>query len=421
MKVLIASMAGDILASLENVEPGWTKRQLMTMLQREISWSPLPLQLTLLHDATHIVGDITLEEAGVADGSRITLIRQALPRILITGASAARLVDVSGGAPPVLLRPAEGEVIWAACAPSGLVALTVTGGVQAWNAESGACICSLDVEGAFFGTFSCDSELAITCHSGGVAQLWAVASWERLSTLSGHRGDVYAACFSPDGNIVVTAVDNTTVKIWSVLDGACLRTLRGQRIQEGRDIFLSDGQHIVTTSEKVAKIWSTASKSCVLQLQGNHEDLLLAEACGGGKYVLTLTFDGLAIVFDASSGNQMISSDPTDRVYDAAVGPYGDILCTVHLVPSTGAVFAKGCHIRSLNVLWQVHLYFGCAIFLPSFSPTGDLLLVWHCDDVEEQVKVSFVDTTAGLLEQPCCVVQGESAILARFVPASST
>jgi WD40 repeat protein len=67
--------------------------------------------------------------------------------------------------------------------------------------------------------FSSDGKKAVTASGDNTAQIWSVATGQRLAILQGHEDSVIHAEFSLDSQKVITASRDNTAKIWKVTGG----------------------------------------------------------------------------------------------------------------------------------------------------------------------------------------------------------
>ena len=58
-------------------------------------------------------------------------------------------------------------------------------------------------------------------------KLWSVEPWTELTTLKGHKSNVYSVAFSPDGKYLASGSDDKSVKLWSVESYKQVNTLQG--------------------------------------------------------------------------------------------------------------------------------------------------------------------------------------------------
>jgi WD40 repeat protein len=116
----------------------------------------------------------------------------------------------------------------------------------------------------------CRSRLAIDLErTRSFAQVWDVATGQRLGSPLSHDHLVYHADFSPDGQRVVTAGFDGTAIVWDAQTGRQLAS----SFRYGRDVkqsrFSPDGRRVATgTSEGVVQIWdATTGEAITPQLE----------------------------------------------------------------------------------------------------------------------------------------------------------
>lgn len=63
----------------------------------------------------------------------------------------------------------------------------------------------------------------LTESGGGSAEVWDIASDQRVLTLAGHTQRVFTAYYSPDTRLIATASRDFTARIWEAATGQELR------------------------------------------------------------------------------------------------------------------------------------------------------------------------------------------------------
>ncbi|MCA1565891.1 MAG: hypothetical protein LC803_09690 [Acidobacteria bacterium] len=108
--------------------------------------------------------------------------------------------------------------------------------------------------------YSHDGKRFVTGSGGGisVAQIWEPGgnnSWQNLTTLRGHLGDVRRAAFSPDDRFIATASYDATAIIWNVAKGEMLGGPTDPRPGSFTDIDWSPKGILVATSAQDNKVY----------------------------------------------------------------------------------------------------------------------------------------------------------------------
>jgi len=107
--------------------------------------------------------------------------------------------------------------------------------------------------------FSPDRRRLVAGVEQNTVKIWDVQTGEELQSLSGHRGDVWAAAFSPDssGRWVASAGEDSTVKLWDSHTGALLRILRSHTGTVTTVAFSPYGQLLVSGGrDGTVQVWN---------------------------------------------------------------------------------------------------------------------------------------------------------------------
>jgi WD40 repeat protein/DNA-binding SARP family transcriptional activator len=122
-------------------------------------------------------------------------------------------------------------------------------GSQTLQIDSGSSVRSVDIDPS--GT------LVAVGTSGGTASVWDLGSGERVATLAGHSGEVWAVAFSPDGTIVATGSDDRTIRLWNPRSGESLLVLGGHTGPVRNLAYSPDGSRLASISQSdTIRVWA---------------------------------------------------------------------------------------------------------------------------------------------------------------------
>src|SRR5579883_391642 len=124
-----------------------------------------------------------------------------------------RLWDVATG--KELPELTGGRPVDKAFSPDGRLVVT-TGGNHVCEVANGKRVASLP-GGLYFqvAAFSRDGRFLATAVSGGVLQIWEVATWTKRNEFRGHRDQLTSVTFAPGGQLLSGSLD-TTVLAWDM-------------------------------------------------------------------------------------------------------------------------------------------------------------------------------------------------------------
>ena len=195
-------------------------------------------------------------------------------------------------------------------------------------------------------SFSTDGKWLVTASWDRTARIWDAETGTDIRKLSGpdgHQGDVRSAVFSPDpdSRYVLTAGEDGRVIVWERESGQIRMVIAGHNGEATGASFSTDGRLILTSSaDGTARVWDAsglwaegAAKSVEatqkMILNGHRASVLSATFSTDSSSIVTTSEDGTAIVWDATSGNQLYTlTGHTAAVTAAAFSPAGDRVVT---------------------------------------------------------------------------------------------
>ncbi|HEV3262481.1 MAG TPA: serine/threonine-protein kinase [Gemmataceae bacterium] len=189
--------------------------------------------------------------------------------------------------------------------------------------------------------------------------VWDVAVGREVSSLKGHTGAIHDVTFSRDGRNLATASADQTVRVWAAATGRCVLTLGGHsgsfasvalspdgkcvagggqadgRVKtwdlKGKELcsfkahagavqtlcFSPNGKRLVTGSdqENAVKVWDAVTGEHTLTLKGHARGIPACAFSPDGKRLATASADGTAKVWNASTGEELVSLPLIARVF----------------------------------------------------------------------------------------------------------
>jgi len=228
---------------------------------------------------------------------------------VVTGSwdNSARIWNAETGKGVMKLEGHSGYVNSAVYSPDGSLILTASDDKTAvlWNAQTGAVIRTLTghADRLRSAVFSPDGKQILTASYDKTARLWNTDSGEELGRFEGHKWAVLSAVFSPDGKKVLTGSEDNSAMIWDTATRQKLLTLEGHTAPVASVTFLPDAKHpegtrvLTGSQDNTAKLWDAATGKEILTLKGHSQEVTCVNASTSGRYVLTSSRDGTAVVW----------------------------------------------------------------------------------------------------------------------------
>jgi len=192
--------------------------------------------------------------------------------------------------------------------------------------------------------FSPDGTKVVTASADDTAQLWDVATGQKIGQPMRHADWVHTAEFSPDGTKVVTASWDGTARVWDAQTGAQIGSAMQHNIAvEGGKVnsayFSADGSEIVTASwDHTARIWDATNpahpeigKALVHERPGAVAETVwtaMFNPDDGPKFVVTASSDHEARLWDAATQAEKANKLHNGEVNKAVISPDGKWVAT---------------------------------------------------------------------------------------------
>lgn len=178
--------------------------------------------------------------------------------------------------------------------------------------------------------FSTDSKLLATAGKSSDIKIWNLANGKLLTTLTGHKDQIWRVEFSPDGKRLASASWDHTVKIW---DASSLRELLTIKAHDdkvcGLD-FSPDGKTLATSGwDGKAKLWDVFTGGLIRSFSGNESWVWAVTFSPDGHKLASAGEDHSIRIWDAQTGNELLKlASPDSSVYTVAYSPDGSKLAS---------------------------------------------------------------------------------------------
>ncbi|MGZ0166324.1 MAG: protein kinase domain-containing protein, partial [Planctomycetales bacterium] len=187
------------------------------------------------------------------------------------------------------------------------------GTAKIWDANTGAMLATITghEDRVRHATFSKDGTLILTSSNDRTARIWnfkasaqadgsAKVEATVAQVFTGHEWAVVSAEFSDDGKFVITASDDNTARIWDAANGKQLSVLAGHTARV-TSVAFAPGENptraVTASQDGAVKLWDTQENKEILTLDGHTREVTSVAFSPDGKYVLTASEDGRAILW----------------------------------------------------------------------------------------------------------------------------
>lgn len=220
----------------------------------------------------------------------------------------ARVWPLDGPGEPLVFFH-ERAVMVAAFCPKGerIITGTMAGVATVWPLDGSQGVALPSLESMMLVVaFSPDGELVLTAAANNLAGVWRLDGSHPIP-LMGHTGPVKRAAFNPAGNLVVTASDDGTAAIWALDGSGNVVLLRGHRKDLTWAGFSSDGAKVLTaSSDRTARVWSVESPPEPVVLRGHTQGVLRVAFSADGRQVATAANDDTVRIWQTDSSSQPV-------------------------------------------------------------------------------------------------------------------
>src|SRR5262249_4410852 len=127
--------------------------------------------------------------------------------------------------------------------------------------------------------------------TGGVAQLWDVASSRKGASFSGGSTEIVSMAFSPDGKTLALLSNKyKSIQLWDVGTGSNTQTVKDPAGVDAL-VFSPDGKTLASTSGSAIKLWDVASGTITSTLTGQMDGVYSVAFSPDGKTLASASLD----------------------------------------------------------------------------------------------------------------------------------
>jgi WD40 repeat protein/serine/threonine protein kinase len=237
-----------------------------------------------------------------------------------------RVLDASTGSEVLTLKGHAGRINSVAFSPDGkrIASGSNDGTVKVWGAGTSQHVPTFKGHNnrVTCVAFSPDGKRIASGGWDQTIKIWDAASRQELLTLKGFAAPVLSVAWSPDGKRIVSGCrEANPPKVSDATTGKEVLTLRANSFNFNRVAFSPDGKRIIAGSERVnverrmygaITLWDSGTAREVLAIE-QHGPVQIAAFSSDGKKIASGTQFGTLEMFDAASGNQLLSfNDPSE-------------------------------------------------------------------------------------------------------------
>jgi len=180
-------------------------------------------------------------------------------------------------------------------------------------------------------TFSPDGKLIATASTDHVARVWDAASGAPLSPPLYHEDTVTHVAFDPGQLRLATVTAGNLVRVWELTRAP--PALMHEAIE--RAVFHPDGNRLLTVGPSEVKLWDLHRGALFTLSVGSQ--IYDAAFSPDGRRIAIASEDGLARIWDADTGKELLSLRHDRRVKHVSFHPDGVRLATAGAAGQTNA------------------------------------------------------------------------------------
>ena len=163
--------------------------------------------------------------------------------------------------------------------------------------------------------FSPDNTKLVTASADGTAIVWELRTQGILLQLKGHLAGVASAWLTEEGRRVVTDSYDGTSRVWDAQTGQRERTLPVNPEALFRLPANSGTVRFVTRTDWEALLWEVHSTEPVRRFEANKMRVKSTWMSPSGQHVVLLLINGRLCVFDANSGDLLLTTDGEEATF----------------------------------------------------------------------------------------------------------